>query len=197
MRARDILASIALVAAPAVAAAQHNGAAPTPTTVAPREASQFDFLVGQWELDVRPVVATLAARIHGAPKFIGTWKAWRALDGWGVEDELRISDASGNPRTLSHAVRFYDATARHWTTSSIDVYRAVVLSSTAEWSQGQMTTSSRGTDADGKAYVARARFSDITPTSFRFVQERSTDDGRTWAETLRILAKRTAPTAAR
>jgi hypothetical protein len=194
---KTLLVLAALAAAPVAAAAQHAGGSPTPTTVAPREASQFDFLIGQWQLDVRPAASTLAAKIHGVPKFIGTWKAWRALDGFGIEDELRISDESGNPRTLAHAVRVYDAAARHWSTSTLDVYRAAFGTSTGEWGDNQMTATLRGTDKDGKPSMTRTRFSDITPTSFRFVQERSADDGRTWTETLRIQAKRTAPTAAR
>ena len=192
-----LLVLAAIAAAPLAAAAQHAGGSPAPSTVAPREASQFDFLVGQWQLEVRPAVSSLAARIHGVPKLVGTWKAWRAFDGFGVEDELRISDEPGNPKTLAHAARVYDPAARRWTMSTLDVYRATFVASTAEWAESQMTATSRGTDKEGKPFVTRARFSDITPTSFRFVQERSTDDGRTWTETLRIQAKRTAPTAAR
>jgi hypothetical protein len=198
MKVRVVALSLTLVAAPTVGTAQHTGAAgAVPSTVAPREASQFDFLLGQWELDVRPAVSSLAARIHGVPKMVGTWKAWRAFDGFGVEDELRISDESGNPRTLAHALRVYDVAARHWTNTTLDVYRATFASSAAEWISSQMTSTTRGTDKDGKAFVARSRFSDITPASFRYVQERSMDDGRTWSETLRIQAKRTAASASR
>jgi hypothetical protein len=194
---KPLLVLAALAAAPIAAAAQHAGGSPAPSTVAPREASQFDFLIGQWQLEVRPAISSLAARIHGVPKLIGTWKAWRAVDGFGIEDELRISDESGNPKTLAHAVRVYDAAARRWTTSTLDVYRAVFGTSTGEWAENQMTATLRGTDKDGKPSMTRTRFSDITPTSFKFIQERSSDDGRTWTETLRIQAKRSAATAAR
>jgi len=194
---KPLLVLAALAAAPIAAAAQHAGGSPAPSTVAPREASQFDFLIGQWQLEVRPAISSLAARIHGVPKLIGTWKAWRAVDGFGIEDELRISDESGNPKTLAHAVRVYDAAARRWTTSTLDVYRAVFGTSTGEWAENQMTATLRGTDKDGKPSMTRTRFSDITPTSFKFTQERSADDGRTWTETLRIQAKRSAATAAR
>jgi len=194
---KPLLVLAALAAAPIAAAAQHAGGSPAPSTVAPREASQFDFLIGQWQLEVRPAISSLAARIHGVPKLIGTWKAWRAVDGFGIEDELRISDESGNPKTLAHAVRVYDAAARRWTTSTLDVYRAVFGTSTGEWAENQMTAALRGTDKDGKPSMTRTRFSDITPTSFKFIQERSADDGRTWTETLRIQAKRSAATAAR
>ena len=189
----------ALACTPTLAVAQHGGAgqAPALNTVAPREATQWDFLLGQWELDVRPVVNTLAARIHGGPKMLGTWKAWRGLDGWGIEDELRISDNSGNPRAFAHAVRVYDAPAKQWNNVVLDVYRGTFTNSTAQWAQNEMRTSSRGVDGEGKAYLSRTRFHEITPTSFRYLQERSTDDGKTWAETLRIQAKRVSATAPR
>lgn len=180
------------------AQAQHDRGGQATTRSVPAEAAQFAFLLGQWDLVVRPEASGLAARIHGVPKMAGTWKAWRALDGFGIEDELRITDASGNPRALSHAVRYYDAAARGWTASSIDVYRGRFTSSSSQWGDGAMTSTSRGTDADGKAYVTRSRFHDITPTAFKFRQDRSTDEGKTWKEgVLSIEAKRVAAVAPR
>ncbi len=192
-----MLVSVALIALPAHVTAQHSADA-TPLRSPPREATQFDFLVGQWDLIVRPQASGLAARIHGAPTLVGTWKAWRALDGFGVQDELRITDESGNPRALAHAVRYYDAPAKQWKTSTIDPYRGVFSQSSAEFRDGRMNATARGTDADGKPYVSRSRFYDITPTSFKFRQDRSTDDGRTWNEGVLIIqAKRVAVAAPR
>ena len=189
-----VLIAIALGARPAVA--QHAGAAPRspsapPIHVAPAEAKQFDFLVGEWEVVVRPKASGLAQRIHGAPRILGTWKATRALDGWGIEDDLKLMDGSGNPTTLSHAVRVYDAAARRWSQTSLDVYRGRFSTATSEWRNGEMVTTSRGTDQEGKSFVTRTRYYDITATSFKFQQDRSYDDGRTWEEgVLRIEAKR-------
>jgi hypothetical protein len=46
--------------------------------------------------------------------------------------------------------------------------------------------------------LIRSRFHAITPTSFRFQQDRSSDNGRTWADgVLKIEAKRVAATAPR
>jgi len=196
MRVRSTLVTL-LVALSTTAGAQHGGGGPGLQS-APAEAAQFAFLVGQWELVVKPNASTLAMKIHGVPKLAGTWKAWRAFDGFGVEDELRITDASGNPRSLSHAMRYYDSAAKRWTTSTLDVYRGVFTTSTANWRDGKMTVTSRGVDGEGKAYVARATYSDITPTSFRFRQDRSMDDGQTWTEgILTIDAKRVAASASR
>ena len=84
-------------------AAQHD--APAASARPPREASQYDFFVGQWTLAVTPKVSGLVARIHGVPRLRGSWKGARALDGWGEEDELRITDESGNPIAYFHFVR--------------------------------------------------------------------------------------------
>jgi hypothetical protein len=181
-----------------VALGQHPGGSAPPTPTPPKEGSQFDFLVGQWELVVQPQATTLGQRIHGTPKLLGTWKAWRALDGWGTEDELRLTDASGNPRLLSHQVRFFDSAARRWSISAIDVYKGIVSTSTAEWRNGEMIISGRGTDAEGRAYESRAIFSKITPSTFRYRTDRSYDGGKTWSEGVtRIEAKRVAATAPR
>ena len=186
---------VILVSSPA--RAQHGGGTASFRS-APREAAQFRFLVGQWELVVRPAASGLAQKIHGVPKLVGTWKAWRAFDGFGVEDEMRITDEAGNPRSLSHAMRYYDAAAMRWTTSALDVYRGAFTMSTALWRDSTMTVTSRGADGEGKPYLSRARYSDITPTGFRFRQDRSMDNGVTWTEgVLTIEARRVAATAPR
>jgi hypothetical protein len=196
LRRRTIIA-LACLLAPASSAAQH-GTGNQQAPAAPPEARQHDFLVGQWELVVKVPPAGLAQRIHGAPRLVGTWKAWRAFDGFGIEDELRITDAAGNPVSVSHAMRFYDRAARSWSLATLDVFRGKLTMATAEWKDDRMTQSSRGTDQEGKPVLFRSRFSAITPTSFRWQQDRSSDDGKTWTEgTLRIEAKRVAATAPR
>ena len=61
------------------------------------------------------------------------WKAWRAFAGYGLEDELSITDAAGNPVALSHSMRIFDRATRQWSITGLDVYRAKFSSATAEW----------------------------------------------------------------
>lgn len=198
------LASTAAIAALLFAAAlprahaQHGGTAPLPATAPARESAQFDFLVGQWELEVTRKVGGLAAMIHETPKLVGSWKAWRAFDGFGIDDELRIVDASGNPLTLAHAQRVWDPKARQWLVGTLDVYRARLTSASAQWQDGEMRLTGSGTGADGKPYLTRTRFYEIGPERFRMRQDRSTDNGASWDEgALNIAAKRVAAKAAR
>ncbi len=167
-------------------------------SVAPREVEQFAFLIGQWELTITPKVNSLAARIHGSPTYLGVWKAWPAIDRFGVEDELRMMDRSGNPYSLTHTMRFYDGSQRKWILTTLDVYRARHAMATAEMRGSDMTVASYGRDGEGKDYVQRARYHDITPTSFRFTADRSFDRGKTWdTDVLKIEARRVAATATR
>lgn len=167
----------------------------------PPEAAQFDFLVGHWELEVAPKVNGFVAMIHGTPKLVGSWKAWRAFDGHGVDDELRILDASGNPRSLSHSQRIFDAKTKRWLVSGLDVYRARFGSSSGNWQGGQggeMRLEGSGQNAEGKPVLTRTRFFEIGADRFKMRQDRSTDNGASWEEgTLTIVAKRAAKKAVR
>lgn len=164
----------------------------------PAEAAQFDFLVGQWALEVAPKVGGLLAMIHGAPKLVGSWKAWRAFDGHGLEDELRILDASGNPRSLSHSQRIFDARAGRWLVSGLDVYRARFGSSSGQWQEGEMRLEGSGQNAEGKPVLTRTRFTEITADRFKMRQDRSLDNGASWEEgTLTVVAKRVSRKANR
>jgi hypothetical protein len=196
VRGLSLIAVLAL--SPAAIRAQHGGDAASVTTRAPREASQYDFLVGQWELAVTPKVSGLVARIHGVPKLHGSWKGARALDGWGVEDELRITDESGNPILYTHFVRIYDAGAKHWIVSSVDVYRQRPSTSSAQWQNGEMLSLADGIDPDGKPYRSRTHITDISPTTFHYSQDISHDGGVTWELGHLVMdAKRMTGTASR
>ena len=199
MRARLwILVAAAAFVPLAAAGAQHEGGGATSDGRPPREAAQYDFLVGQWELTVRPRVSGLAARIHGVPRLRGSWKGWRALDGWGIEDELRIVDESGNPHALTRFVRVYDPRQKRWAVAAVDAYHQQVTQSTAQWRGGEMVALGEGTDAEGKRYTSRTRIGAITLSSFRYQQDRSYDGGKTWDEgRLVIDAKRVAAVAPR
>jgi hypothetical protein len=136
--------------------------------------------------------------IHGTPKLAGTWKAWRALDGFGIDDELRVVDESGNPRSLSRAVRVYSSTDAHWNVATIDAYRGRVTTGTAQFQDGEMRSTGQGIDGEGKPYQLRTRYFDVTGDAFKMRQDRSYDDGKTWTEGfLLIEAKRVAATAPR
>jgi hypothetical protein len=192
-RLRPLVAAIALFAGAASTQAQHGGA-----PVAPAEVAQFDFLVGQWDIEATPKVNGLVAMIHGTPHLLGSWKAWRAFDGFGVDDELRLVDGGGNPVALGRALRVFDPKAHRWSIESLDVYGARFSAATATWQGGEMHVSGSGTSVDGKAYLSRTRFCEITADRFTMRQDRSYDNGATWDEgAVTIRARRVAAKAQR
>ena len=190
-----LLALALLLSSPLAAVAQHGTAAPAAAN-APVEARQFDFLLGQWELDVHPKVSGLAAMIHGTPKLVGTWKAWRAADGAGIEDEMRVVDASGNPVALNRSRRVWSAQERRWKVSAADAYHARKSEASGSLQDGVMRLDGRSSEGDAKTILTRTRFYDIGADSFRMQQDRSDDNGASWDEAvLTVDAKRTAASA--
>jgi hypothetical protein len=182
MNVRGLSLACALALIPLGLPAQHSIGATSVGTRAPHEATQYDFLVGEWALSVTPKVSGLVARIHGVPRLHGTWKGSRALDGWGVADELRIVDESGNPIAYTHFVRIYDATARHWIVTAIEVYHQRVTTSIAQWLGNEMSTVADGVDPEGKPYRSRTHITDISAAGFHYSQDISHDGGATWEE---------------
>ena len=168
-----------------------------PTTPRP-EAKQFDFLIGQWELEVHPKADSLMAKIHGAPQLTGIWKAWRAFDGFGVDDEIRIIDKSGNPVGFSHAMRAYSSAESGWLVVSLDVYRGRLTESKGQLQDADIVLNGKGTDPEGKPVLTRARYSKITADSFHLQNDRSADNGATWDEAVLVIdAKRVGAAATR
>src|SRR5258708_19772092 len=189
------LALTLIMSLPIPGVAQHAPAEPV-AAAAPAEANQFDFLLGQWELEVHPKVSGLAAMIHGTPRLVGTWKAWRAAHGVGIEDEMRIVDASGNPISLNRAHRVYGTAQGLWTITGHDVTRGRTSDARGKWQDGEMHVDGHFTDA-GDRILTRTRFYGITAVAFHMMQDRSTDNGQTWEKgSLSIDAKRVAATAA-
>jgi len=188
---RSTILAVLITCASAASAQQ------TPTTPRP-EARQFDFLVGQWELEVHPKVDSLMAKIHGAPQLTGVWKAWRAFDGFGVDDEIRIIDKSGNPVGLSHAMRAYSSAESSWVVVSVDVYRGRITESKGQLQDADIVLNGKGTDPEGKPVLTRARYSKITADSFHLQNDRSADNGATWDEAVLVIdAKRVGAAATR
>ncbi|MFC4525122.1 hypothetical protein ISN76_02640 [Dyella halodurans] len=166
--------SFASVVAQAVAAD-----AGIPTANAP-ESHQFDFLLGQWQVKGEVKVGGLIAMIHGTPKLAGSWKATRAVDGKGIEDELQLTDPSGNPLSSVHSTRIYSRDENCWKITGLDARDGHAQPSTGHWQDGEMVVIGSGTDHDGSHYRSRTHFNAITPTGFRMVQDRSYDEGKTW-----------------
>ena len=192
MRSIIAVVLIASIVVSKPASAQHGGASANLTVSAPKEVSQLDFMVGDWDLDVTVPATTFAAKIHGMPKLVGTWRVRKALDGWGLEDDMKITDVAGNPKTMSHAVRYFDRNTGKWAISTLDVYRGKFSTTVGESRGSEIYLNGSGKDASGKPQMIRTRIYDISKAGFKFRQDRSVDGGKTWKENISIEAHRAA-----
>lgn len=144
------------------------------------EARQFDFLIGQWKVSGEAKTSGLLALIHGTPKLVGNWKAWRVA--YGIEDELTLTDASGNPISAVHFTRSFSREENCWKITSRNSHGGSASPATARLQDNEMLVMGSGTSSKGKHYRSRTHYSAITPVSFRMVQDRSYDEGKTWED---------------
>lgn len=151
-----------------------SGAAAAP------EARQFDFLVGQWQVSGEVKVSGAMALFHGRPKLAGNWKAWRAADGQGIEDELTLTDASGTLLSAVHLTRSFARDEHCWKIMGRDASKGAATTGTACRQGDEMLMTSSGTTPEGKHYRNRTHYLAITPAGFRVLQDRSYDEGKTW-----------------
>ena len=195
-RFRSFFSLMLLACATSAFSQQPAPPAASASATIPVEAHQFDFLIGQWQVDVHPKVSSLVAMIHGTPHIVGTWTAARAADGLGIEDDLHIVDGSGNPISSNHTVRAYDGAEQQWKVSGQDAANKRGSESHGHLQGGVMLLEGRYVDAQGNVTLTRTRYFDIAADSFRMQQDRSTDNGQSWDEAvLTIDAKRTARAA--
>ena len=125
--------------------------------------------------------------VHGEVQLSGTWRARKAMGGWGIEDEMQLVDASGNPAALIATTRFYDVRAKHWTASGFDIYRGRHTLSTAIASASGMRSESRRVDADGAATRSRGIIERVDRDHIVFRQDHSYDDGLSWDEDMLVI----------
>jgi hypothetical protein len=144
------------------------------------EARQFDFLIGQWKVSGEVKTSGLLALIHGTPKLVGSWKGWRVAGDHGIEDELTLTDTSGNPISAVHFTRTFSREENCWRITSRNTYNGSAPPATARWKGDEMLVMGSGTSPEGKHYRSRTHYAAITPVSFRMVQDRSYDEGKTW-----------------
>ena len=153
---------------------------PPAAAAAAPEARQFDFLIGQWRVSGEVKTSGLLALVHGRPKLVGSWKAWPVANGQGIEDELTLTDASGNPASAVHFKRTFSREENRWNITGRDTHHGGLQPATASRQGDEMLVMGSGTSPAGKRYRSRTHYTAITPVSFRVVQDRSDNEGKTW-----------------
>ena len=180
MRARILLVTLGC----ALLGSQRSDAQQAP----PPEASQFDFLIGEWAVDVTSKAA------NTPPRYKGVWQARKTLNGLGIVDEYAVADDHDQVVYAGTTLRAFDTNSKTWTMRYVDQAGG----RTGHWSdlvgkeEGQeIHVEQRGRTPDGRTTILKIRYFDIQPNHFSWVADRSEDGGVTWVrEYLRIEATR-------
>jgi hypothetical protein len=141
-------------------------AAPTYACDSP-ESKQLDFWIGDWE-------ATFAGP-DGKP-VKGRNRVTKILDGCVVLEEF-----DGRPGTplKGHSVSTFDRATQRWKQTWVD-NTASYLDFVGDRDAGDMVFA-REVERQGKKIRMRMVFRDVQKDSFRWLWQRSDDEGRTWS----------------
>ncbi len=154
----------------------------------PTESRQFDFWVGEWDVNLRILQDdgswqdAVASTAHVYPILSG--KA--VLELWSDDRQAGIK---------GYSLRYWNVGAGHWELwlNWPGMNRSATGAPlTGAFRHGRGEFFARGRTADGGARITRYTFSDISPTSLRWDDAVSTDGGRTWSANWIMEFTRTA-----
>jgi len=168
----------------------------SPNRNAPRELSQFAFLIGTWQCESRVKGPDGEYRTYPA-----TWVARYILDGYVIADEFRQLGPAGEVAQLGQSLRSYNTDQKAWIIKWLDALDSTWLELGPEdlggvRVQGGVITYQhrRPRGRAGRLFplqsLFRLTFSNISEDHFTWRAELSTDGGETWAEVQVIEASR-------
>lgn len=148
--------------------------------LAPMETAQFDWFIGTWDSSYSFRVSPDSEQRQGPVQ--GIWKAYYGFDGFAIYDDwnqVGVVGASGP------AIRSFDPVARHW----VMTYMPLNAPHASHWrmegrfdERGELHALFESVDPQGRAFLQRVHFENITADAFRWSSDRSYDDGATWIE---------------
>lgn len=153
----------------------------------PAESHQFDFLVGEWDVDATRF------KDDGSPlfKYRARWTAGQLNGGRMLMDDFRSLGSDGQPVSSYITLRTYSKVTGRWEMTGL---QALEPAGHSEWhgvsSGGEMLVRASGTDRAGHSIHTTIRFFAISTNSFRWESSTSRDGGTTWTRSAAMLASR-------
>jgi hypothetical protein len=143
----------------------------TRNPAAPEGTSQYDFLIGDWEVDV-----TLRRNGQSPLEYRAKWHNHWIADGYMVMQEWR------GPYSTGVELRSYDPAEDLWHGRNIYVPSpGTWYENTARLTGSDMIVTTVRTTADGEESITREIYFDISNAGFRIRSEVSLDGGVTWS----------------
>lgn len=155
-----------------------SGLAPTPAPAPGPAVHDFDFYMGSWRVHHRRLKERLAGNDEWQ-EFEGTSTAWPILDGAGNIDDNVLELPAGTYRAIS--LRTYDPVTDRWSIWWLDGRNPSQFDPPVVGGFADGIGTFIGPDTfHGRPILVRYIWSDITPTTCRWEQSFSPDDGATW-----------------
>lgn len=137
------------------------------------EARQFDFWIGEWEL-------TWPGGQGGTPEGLqgrGVNVIRPILEGCVIEENFSTADGSFVGKSWS----VYNPKKDSWQQTWVDKTGNYLLFS-GEFKDGKMTLRTAPYQRDGKQFISRMVFENITENSLEWKWQRTEDNGETWTD---------------
>lgn len=135
---------------------------------APAEVAQFDFLIGDWNVQITWFPP------QGEPNtYAAKWHNHWINDGFDVMQEWR------GPYITGTEFRHFDPALGYWVGRNLYVGRSWV-DTTARIEGENMVVVIEGGNPQEGAFLNRETYYDISPNQWRMKSDRSFDDGKTW-----------------
>ncbi|MBI2770956.1 MAG: hypothetical protein HYX47_15130 [Burkholderiales bacterium] len=154
---------------------------------APPEASQFDFLIGDWDVEATRL------KEDGAPllRYTAAWNAVHLNGGRMVMDDFRALGPAGQPVSSFVTLRTYSESTQRWEFVGL---QALQPPFPMEWHgafvDGEMLLDASGKGPQGQLVKTKIRFFDIAAGSFSWESSMSLDGGTRWKKTAQLQATR-------
>ena len=153
----------------------------------PKEASQFDFLLGDWTARAKRYRPD-GSEIGG---YGGTWRARHLHDARMVLDEFTARLDDGSEISYMATLRTFSTATQRWEMTFLLAHQPQLITSfSGIFEDGEMKLDGSGRTLAGEPVIARVRFFDITPRSFQWENRVSLDGGATWNRDSTISAQR-------
>ena len=137
-------------------------------TNAPDEVAQFEFLIGDWDVEI-----TWHPPVGEPNTYKAKWHNHWINDGFDVMQEWR------GPYITGTELRHYDSSLGHWVGKNIYV-GANWVDTTARVNGDNMVVIIEASNAADGAFLNRETYFEITNNRWRMKSDRSFDKGETW-----------------
>jgi hypothetical protein len=174
------IASIGLLF-PFLLFSQENESQTPPPPCSRPEAGQFDFWIGEWELSWPGEQMGLTEGQQGS----GTNNIRKILGGCVIEENFSVTDKSFMGKSWS----VYNPQKQEWQQTWVDNQGGYLLFS-GTFMEGKMELRTKPFERNGKTYISRMVFENISENSLDWNWQRSEDDGKTWVDLWNIHYER-------